>query len=252
MPKEDRSASHVWQLITFVLCVFVLAGQLGQAFLTLPTETVRLLTIADACVCIVFLADFAVQLALSPRKWRYFVTWGWLDLVSSIPAVPALRWGRSVRVLRILRVMRTARVAKHLGVFVAQNRARNTFLAVMLGAFLAIVCGAMAILNMETGDGANIATAGDALWWAFVTITTVGYGDCYPVTTGGRVVAAILMVFGVGLFGTFTAYVASFFLDDHDEEVALGSLRDEVRALRSEIADMRREMRQESTQQKGT
>ena len=61
----------------------------------------------------------------------------------------------------------------------------------------------------------SIILCSDAIWWAYVTMTTVGYGDKYPVTTEGRFVAAILMTVGVGLFGTFTAYVSSWFVKDN-------------------------------------
>ena len=232
----DGDRVTVWQLATLVLCVFVLAMQFAQIAWSFGEETVQLLTIIDTAVCILFLADFVVQFTRAERRWRYMVTWGWIDLVSSIPAVPVLRWGRSARALRILRVLRTVRVARHVSVFMAQNRARNTFAAVSLGAFVAMVAGALAMLNLESGPEANIQTAGDALWWAFVTITTVGYGDRYPVTVGGRLVAAVLMVVGVGLFGTFTAYVASFFIGDQEDEDAI--LR-EVRCLREEVGELR-------------
>ena len=80
-----------------------------------------------------------------------------------------------------------------------------------------IIFSSIAILQMEdTADG-NIKTAEDALWWAYVTITTVGYGDKYPVTIEGKIIAAALMTAGVGLFGTFTGYVASWFLDDRQK-----------------------------------
>ena len=116
---------------------------------------------------------------------------------------------------------------------------RETSEEVALGAFVAMVCGAVSVLNLESGSEANIETASDAMWWAFVTITTVGYGDCYPVTLGGRLVAAVLMVVGVGLFGTFTAYVASFFIGDQEDEDAI--LR-EIRCLREEVGELRRTM----------
>jgi voltage-gated potassium channel len=66
--------------------------------------------------------------------------------------------------------------------------------------------------------GSNIRTAEDALWWAYVTITTVGYGDKYPVTSEGRIIAVALITVGVGLFGTFTAFVASWFVEKREEE----------------------------------
>jgi voltage-gated potassium channel len=77
---------------------------------------------------------------------------------------------------------------------------------------LLIIFSSIAILQVEKDPASNIKSAEDAIWWAYVTITTVGYGDKYPVTTEGRVIAAVLMTAGVGLFGTFTAYVASWFV----------------------------------------
>jgi voltage-gated potassium channel len=75
-----------------------------------------------------------------------------------------------------------------------------------------ILFASVTILELEDTPDANIKTAEDAIWWAYATITTVGYGDKYPVTTGGRIIAAMLMTTGVGLFGTFTAYVSSWFV----------------------------------------
>lgn len=72
-----------------------------------------------------------------------------------------------------------------------------------------VIFSAIAILQVERDPNSNIKTAEDALWWSYVT-TTVGYGDRYPVTTEGRLIASVLMTAGVGLFGTFTAYIASF------------------------------------------
>jgi voltage-gated potassium channel len=77
---------------------------------------------------------------------------------------------------------------------------------------LLVVFASVAILQFEQVQGANITTAQDAVWWAVVTLTTVGYGDRYPITGEGRAVATLLMVAGVGLFGTFSGYVASWFL----------------------------------------
>ena len=79
---------------------------------------------------------------------------------------------------------------------------------------LLVIFSSIAILQVEDDPTSNIKTAEDAIWWAYVTITTVGYGDKYPITTEGRLIAGILMTAGVGLFGTFTAYVASWFVAD--------------------------------------
>ena len=109
----------------------------------------------------------------------------------------------------------------------------------MLVSFLLVVFSSIAILQFETTADANIKTANDALWWAFVTITTVGYGDRYPVTPEGRIVAAVLMTAGVGLFGTFSGFVASWFLAPKTklEESETRQLSEEIRALRRELRD---------------
>jgi voltage-gated potassium channel len=98
-----------------------------------------------------------------------------------------------------------------------KNRVQGTFSAVATIAVLMVIFSAIAILQVETDPNSNIKTAEDALWWAYVTFTTVGYGDKFPVTTEGRIIAALLMTVGVGLFGTFTAYVASWFIEERKD-----------------------------------
>lgn len=97
--------------------------------------------------------------------------------------------------------------------FILERRAEAMFLAAALISILMVVFSSVAILQFEAEvPGANIKTAEDAIWWAYATMTTVGYGDRYPVTSGGRIVAATLMTAGVGLFGTWTGFVAAWFL----------------------------------------
>ena len=88
-------------------------------------------------------------------------------------------------------------------------------------ALILIIFSSISILQFEAeAPGANIITAEDALWWSYVTITTIGYGDKFPVTTEGRIVAVVLMTAGVGLFGTFTAFVSSWLLAERKGEKA--------------------------------
>lgn len=92
------------------------------------------------------------------------------------------------------------------------NKAKGALASVTVLSVLIVIFASIAILEVEDGDESNIKTAEDAIWWDYTTITTVGYGDLYPVTTEGRLIAMVLMTFGVGFFGTFTAYVASLFV----------------------------------------
>jgi voltage-gated potassium channel len=104
-----------------------------------------------------------------------------------------------------------------------------------------MVFSAIAVLNVEDSPEANIKDAGDAFWWAFVTMTTVGYGDRYPLTSEGRVVACILMTAGAGLFATLTGFIASMFLQPETKttETEMQRLTQEVRILTEQVDKLR-------------
>lgn len=224
-----------FQLLILLLSVYVLGAMFVDTVFKLPPEYSRLLATIDTLVCFVFLWDFFHRLYKAPNRLA-FMRWGWIDLLSSIPAVDPLRWGRVFRIFRLVRVIRGVRSTRVLLQMLFQNRARDMFGTVASISFLLVISASIAILLVENSPDSNINTAGDALWWAIVTMTTVGYGDRFPVTAEGRVIGALLMTAGVGLFGTFTAYVANFFLaeskkeDSKESEVAC-----ELRLLRQRI-----------------
>lgn len=224
-----------YQLFMLALCVYVLVALAAEAIVRPDTETRQLLQYADAAICTVFLLDFALCLYRAENRWRYLYTWGWLDLASSIPTLGVARWGRAARAARIFRVLRGVRATKILGRLVLAKRAESTFLAAFLIAMLMLMGASISILQVETAAESNIRTADDALWWALSTITTVGYGDRYPVTTEGRVIAALLMCAGVGLFGMFSGFLAAWFVapSTDRERAELNALTDEVRELKA-------------------
>ena len=211
-----------YQLFMLILCTYVLLALAAGAFLPLNPTTKETLQYVDTGICVLFLLDFMYSMAVADNRRRYFFTWGWIDLLSSIPAVGPLRWGRAVRVVRILRLIRGVRSAREIAGYLLTRRAESALLAVALISILLLAFSSVAIVEFGSGTEANISGAEDALWWAFVTMTTVGYGDRYPVTTEGRLVAVALMIVGVGLFGTFTAFVASWFVEEEGipEEVS--------------------------------
>lgn len=226
-----------YQLFMLGLCVYVLAALAVQTLVVLDPDTNRILDVADFAICMVFFADFLRSLIVAPNRLQYMVRWGWIDLLSSIPAIDIFRWGRAARVFRILRILRGVRAARVISTFALERRAGSALGAVVFIALLVMIFGSIAVLQLEADPAANIKNADDALWWAFVTITTVGYGDHFPLSTSGKVLAAGMMVVGIGLFGTFTAYVASAFVSaDEQQEVAeIAALREEIRELRAAI-----------------
>jgi hypothetical protein len=170
------------------------------------------LFVINGILSAIFLADFAYRLFTAGSKTDYFFRqFGWADLLASVPVeqVKILRVFRLVRVLRLLRELGVRTVIRSL----TRDRAGSALLTLLLLGILVLEFGSLAVLRIEQyAPGANITTASDALWYVIVTISTVGYGDRYPVTNAGRVVGSLIIVVGVGIFGTFTGYLANLFL----------------------------------------
>jgi voltage-gated potassium channel len=242
MPSSTQAGgSQPYQVFMLSLCLYALAALATESFLSLDPSTREVLQYADNGVCVLFFLDFLVSLFRAPKKWRYLYTWGWIDLASSIPTVDALRWGRAARIARIFRVLRGVRATKLLASFILDRRSQGAFLAAALVSILLVIFSSIAILQFETEGDSNIKSAEDALWWAIVTITTVGYGDKYPLTAEGRIIAGLLMTAGVGMLGTFSGFVAAWFLAPQakQQDTELEGLRQEISEIR-ELLETRR------------
>ncbi|WP_375322763.1 potassium channel family protein [Aliivibrio logei] len=231
-----------FQFFTLILSIYVLLALFVESAFTLSPDVIEILRMTDNFICFFFLADFFIRLKKADDK-KAFMKWGWIDFLSSIPMLDIFRYGRIVRVVRVLRLLRAVRSTKVMLSYVFRNRTQGTFSLVSAVSIILVIFGSIAVLQLEQGvEGANIQNATDALWWAFVTITTVGYGDFYPITFEGRIIAAILMTAGVGLFGTFTGFVASWFLEESEEEQGqhiISNLRNDVSELKSEIQELK-------------
>jgi voltage-gated potassium channel len=160
----------------------------------------------------VLLIDFAYRFATAASRGGYFFRgFGWADLLSSLPFA-------ELKFLRIFRLLRVYRLMHDLGGrtvvrSLIRERAGSALLSLLLMGILVLEFGSLQMLYLEQdAAGANITDASDALWYTIVTISTVGYGDQYPVTNPGRVMGSFIIIVGVGIFGTFTGYLANLFL----------------------------------------
>ena len=223
----------LWDLAILVLSLYVITALIAELLVPLTPPVQELLDQIDTAVCVVFLVDFGRRFYRAPSKWR-FMRWGWIDLISSIPAWDPLRWGRAARVFRILRVMRSFRSIRYLLAFLYRDRAKGTIATAGIAVFLLIVGASIAILMLEGEANPAISTPFAAIWWAISTITTVGYGDVVPASYEGKIVAMILMVCGIALFGVFTGLFARLLMGP---EPSAGT--EELAAIMAELRELR-------------
>jgi len=245
-PASDREQPSVEKEFGFldmavlVLSVHVLGAHFTQAAFDLPAKVNLLLNRIDFLVCGVFFLDFCIRFSRAPSKLA-FMKWGWIDLLSSIPTIDALRWGRLARVFIIIRLFRAFSSMNHVVSFLFQKRKKSLIGTFMLIGLVLIIFSSSMVLTVETTPEANIKTPVDAVWWAITTMTTVGYGDLYPVTTEGRAAGIFLMINGVLLFGVVTGLFARLFMEQEfgKEDVELKHLAEEVHQLREEIQQLK-------------
>ena len=227
-----------WPLVVLAL-LFVAAYAWGVLRPDLPQWLLTTLDVVTVIAWPVFLADYLLRLVLAEHRWR-FIKQNWVDgLAVLLPLLRPLRIISLVRVARVLDRRLTSSLHGRVAAYVTLTSSLVVFMA------------SLAVYDAERGaPAASITSYLDAVWWALTTITTVGYGDDYPVTGQGRLVAVLLMVGGIALLGVVTAAVASWFVgrvteaaqaqDDADDEAMRAEIRqlaDEVRRLRGELAD---------------
>lgn len=177
--------------------------------------------IVNWIIWLAFVAEFGVKWA-ADRTLGYLHR-AWFDLLLILLTPPfgvpnAMQGIRSLRLLRVLRLLRAFGVAA-MGFKLAQRHfGQKKFHYVLLVACATVVLGAVAMFALEAGANQNVRHFGDALWWAITTVTTVGYGDIFPVTPEGRLVAVVLMLTGIGVIGVFTATVASLLFQEQQSQ----------------------------------
>ena len=198
-------------------------------------DIITILDIIDVPLTIIFFIDFLIRLSSAKSKSEYFFRqFGWADLAASVP-LPAFKILRLFRVFRAIRMIRQFGL-KNLVHQISDNRADAAVAVLTFSIMCVLEFGSMAVLAAErTNPDANIKTGSDAIWWAYVSITTVGYGDRYPITNWGRFVGVIVLTTGVGLFGVFTGYLANAFLAPKKEEEKPEEAPSDQQAMLAEI-----------------
>jgi voltage-gated potassium channel len=170
----------------------------------------------DLAILIVFAIDYLVRIILSADRKKFFQN-NIFDLLAIIPFSSFFRAFRLARLLRFMRFIRLLKIASILVLFRRLlSRAdgfikTNGLIYVLYITLVTMILGSIGIYYFEFGK--TVDSFGDALWWSFVTSTTVGYGDISPITAPGRIIAAILMLTGIGFIGMLTGTIATFFIN---------------------------------------
>ena len=241
------SRAEAWERaaqVPLTLAAIVFLAAFAVPIIWWPDTPASVVVVCEALVWItwvVFALDYLVRLLLSTHRGA-FARRHWVDLlIIALPVLRPLRLLRLVTLLSLVNRRATSDLRGRVGMYVAG------------GSLLLAVVGALAVVDVERGaDGANITTIGDAFWWAATTMTTVGYGDRYPVTALGRCVAVGLMVCGIAVLGTVTATLASWIVERVSEaREEAGSVAQDMQALRQEVAELRDLLRQNPSPENG-
>ena len=261
--REHGNAYNIFILLLTIQSLVVMVLMI----LPLSEAEHQALLFFDNAICVIFLVDFVYNITGSKPKRQYFIHHrGWLDLLGSIPSLGILRFTALFRLARLSRLARITRLLggqqrKQLIDDVIQNRGQYALFITFLSAYLVLSVATVLVLQFESSSpDANIVSGGDALWWGMVTITTVGYGDFFPVTLLGRLTGVFVMFAGVGIIGSLASILASILVPDAPAEAAPepapepaeagvaataaetsgnGTLESELAAIRTELTAMR-------------
>lgn len=209
--KELRSTGYeIFILLLSLVSILNLALALDVGFIYRDPVTLEVLAIIDTVLTLFFILDFAIRITTTSSKSNYFFrNWGWADLLACIPF---FRIFRLFRVVRAIRLMRTFGV-KNMINEVVNNRPGIALYITIFALIVLVEFASIFVLKAEAANpDANLKTAGDAVWWVFTTVTTVGYGDRFPTTGIGRIYGVLVMFGGIALIGVLASFLSSFFL----------------------------------------
>jgi voltage-gated potassium channel len=252
-----RPKSNSYTIFIFVLTIISLVVMVVMLIPWLDDETVKVLSGYDNLICVIFLIDFFINLRNSPKKSDYFIKdRGWLDLLGSIPSLGLFaNVGKYAGLLRLARLSRLARIGRlmkgggkeALVKDVLANRSRYTgFITILMTIIILTTCSVLVLQFESKSADANIKSGWDALWYAIVTITTVGYGDRYPVTVLGRISGVFIMFAGVGIIGVLASILSSILVGAPSTPAEVEApaaqpvvqANDELVAIKNELAEM--------------
>ena len=214
--EDDTNAGRLFDI--FIQC-FILISLISLPFETLPNvskTTSNILTTLEITIVIIFSMEYILRICLSDSKLKFiFSVHGMVDLFAILPFYLSLGLdGRFIRVFRLFRLFRTFKLLRYSKAINRLHRAlliaKEELILFSLMALTIIYLASVGIYYFENPVQPHIfSSIFQSMWWAVVTLTTVGYGDIYPITTGGKIFTFLVLIIGLGIVAIPTGIVAS-------------------------------------------
>ncbi len=224
--RDETRAGRTFDLVVLALIICSLVALSVETLPGLPPVATRALGLIEAVITVLFTLEYALRLAAAKRRWRYvFSFYGIVDLVAIVPFyvslggidLLAVRAVRLFRVFHILKVFRYSRAIHRYRRALAL--AREEILLFLLAAGILLYLSAVGIYYCErAAQPEHFQSIPHSLWWAVATLTTVGYGDIYPVTTGGKIFTFVVLVCGLGIVAAPSGLIAAALARAREEE----------------------------------
>lgn len=211
---------EIWSLVLIFTSLGLLfwdmsIEQMDQNWAQHP-KTHMMISYADFAITLFFLVEIICKIVLAPRK-LLFLRKNFIDVIAVLPLFRVFRLARTARLLRIIRLFKTVRLGKVFRSELVKEKSsflfRNETAAIMTYLGLSVIFGTVGIMYFEKGSNESFAHVGDGVWWCIVTITTVGYGDMFPITLGGKIVAVVIMFVGLSFYAVLTGTISSFLIE---------------------------------------
>ena len=232
-PDLKDTGYELFILLLSVVSIINLAIVVFGPRLGIPESMLEVIYIINGILTIFFIIDFCYRFFTTDSKKNYFFkNWGWTDLLACIPTFRIFRLFRIVKAVRLMRIFGL----KNMMYEIVDNRAGSALYLAIFGIIIVAETAGITVLYAELSDpAANITTAGDAVWWVMVTLTTVGYGDQFPVTWLGRLAGIFVMFSGVALIGVLASYLSSFFMEETPPRASEEQLSDDPQSILVEL-----------------
>jgi voltage-gated potassium channel len=229
-----------WEIFILILSLYVIIELALEIIYPFSEVTIKMINQIDFVICIIFLGDFFYYLYkagdlpdnIEDRNERnkirkqgrlHYLKYHWIDLVASIPFMTFMRAFRLIRVIRMIRLLRGVKGLVNIFRMLGTSKLQNILISYIIIMILVMGYCSLAFYSFEKGVNPNVNNYFDAFWWAFVSLTSIGYGDIYPTTTEGRIVGMVLALAGMGLFSIITAQLATTFFKIQKKEESTNS-----------------------------